>query len=98
GAPAVPPPPGAGSGAPAVPPPPGAAAPAAGGAGGFATMSEDLPRLRKELNTLVSMTAARTGRPHGQIHNEIRARCGGPPTAMCTAEQLRKRISVLRSW
>lgn len=97
-APAVPPPPGAGPGSPTPPPPAGAAAPAAGAAGGFATMSEDLPRLRKELNTLVSMTAARTGRPHGQIHNEIRARCGGPPTAMCTAEQLRTRISVLRSW
>lgn len=60
--------------------------------------SEELPKLRKELNTLVSMTAARTGRPHGQIHNEVRRKCGGPPTALCSAEQLRDRIDYLRRW
>ncbi|MEJ5919709.1 MULTISPECIES: DEAD/DEAH box helicase [unclassified Corynebacterium] len=60
--------------------------------------SEELPKLRKELNTLVSMTAARTGRPHGQIHNEVRRNCGGPPTALCSAEQLRDRIAYLRRW
>ena len=60
--------------------------------------SEVLPKLRKELNTLVSMTAARTGKPHGQVHNEVRRACGGPPTALCTEEQLRDRISYLRNW
>lgn len=78
--------------APVVPPPPGAAP----SSGGFGVVSEDLPRLRKELNTLVSMTSARTGKPHGQIHNYLRTACGGPPTAMCTAEQLQARISQVR--
>ena len=60
--------------------------------------SEELPALRKELNALVNMTAARTGRPQGSIHNEARRNCGGPPTALCTAEQLRDRIAYLRDW
>lgn len=60
--------------------------------------SEELPKLRKELNAIVSITAARTGRPHGSIHNEARRACGGPPTALCTAEQLRDRIAYLRAW
>lgn len=60
--------------------------------------SEVVPKLRKELNTLVSMTAARTGKAHGQIHNEVRRACGGPPTALATEEQLRQRIAYLRSW
>src|SRR5699024_12076166 len=60
--------------------------------------SEAIPKLRKELNTLVSMTAARTGRKHGEIHNEVRRNCGGPPTALCTEQQLRDRIGYLRNW
>ncbi|MDN8623560.1 MULTISPECIES: DEAD/DEAH box helicase [Corynebacterium] len=59
---------------------------------------DDLPRLRKELNALVSISAARTGRPHGQVHNEVRQACGGPQTALCTADQLRSRINYLRKW
>ncbi|MCS4535229.1 DEAD/DEAH box helicase [Corynebacterium sp. HS2168-gen11] len=60
--------------------------------------SVEIPRLRKELNALVAITAQRTGRPHGAIHTEVRARCGGPPTAMCSAEQLQARIDYLRRW
>lgn len=60
--------------------------------------SAEIPRLRKELNALVAITAQRTGRPHGAIHTEVRARCGGPPTAMCSAEQLQARIDYLRRW
>lgn len=60
--------------------------------------SEDLPQLRKELNAVVSITAARTGRPHGAIHNEARRACGGPPTALCSAQELRDRIAYLRAW
>ncbi|MEJ5996897.1 DEAD/DEAH box helicase [Corynebacterium sp. H130] len=59
---------------------------------------EEIPKLRKELNALVSITASRTGRPHGAIHTEARNACGGPPTALCTAEQLRDRIAYLRKW
>ena len=39
-----------------------------------------------------------TGRPHGAIHTEARKACGGPPTALCDAEQLRERIDYLRKW
>ncbi|GAB3941512.1 DEAD/DEAH box helicase [Corynebacterium tapiri] len=60
--------------------------------------SEEIPRLRKELNTIVSVVAGRTGRPHGAVHTEARKACGGPPTALCSAEQLRDRIAYLRSW
>ncbi|MDO5075674.1 DEAD/DEAH box helicase [Corynebacterium sp.] len=60
--------------------------------------SNEIPQLRKELNALVSITSSRTGRPHGAIHNEARRACGGPPTALCTAEQLRDRIAYLRNW
>lgn len=60
--------------------------------------SEELPALRKELNALVSMKSARTGKPHGQIHNDARRNCGGPSTALCTAQQLRDRIAYLRDW
>lgn len=60
--------------------------------------SQEIPQLRKELNALVSITAGRTGRPHGAIHNEARRVCGGPPTALCSAEQLRDRIAYLRRW
>ena len=60
--------------------------------------SEDIPALRQELNTRVSLVASRTGRPHGAIHTEVRKACGGPPTALCSAEQLRERIDYLRDW
>ncbi|WP_026917761.1 DEAD/DEAH box helicase [Gordonia shandongensis] len=59
---------------------------------------EDLRSLRKELNTLVALHHHRTGKPHGQVHNELRERLGGPPTAMATAGQLRERIKALRTW
>ncbi|MBN9643343.1 DEAD/DEAH box helicase [Corynebacterium mendelii] len=60
--------------------------------------SEEIPALRKELNALVSITASRTGKPHSRIHSEARNNCGGPPTPMCTAQQLRDRIAYLRRW
>ena len=60
--------------------------------------SQEIPQLRKELNALVAITSKRTGRPHGAIHTEARQACGGPPTALATAEQLRDRIAYLRRW
>ncbi|MHA2789138.1 DEAD/DEAH box helicase [Corynebacterium sp. S7] len=65
---------------------------------GSGVASDEIPALRKELNTLVSIRAGKTGRPHGSIHTEVRKACGGPPTALCTAEQLRDRIAYLRDW
>ena len=84
-------------------------APKRGGEGGSAGASasagstdtgvvDEIGNLRKELNTVVSITAQRTGRPHGAIHTEARKACGGPPTALCDAEQLRQRIEYLRKW
>ncbi|HWM59337.1 MAG TPA: ATP-dependent helicase, partial [Pseudonocardia sp.] len=62
------------------------------------SVRERLGALRKELNTLVALHHHRTNMPHGKIHNELRTRCGGPPTAMANIEQLEERIATLRSW
>ena len=61
-------------------------------------VSGQLAQLRRELNSLVAMRNHRTGQPHGVIHGDLRRRCGGPPTAMATAEQLTERIAALRAW
>ena len=63
-----------------------------------ASVAERRTALRKELNTLVTMYHHRTGKPHPMIHSELRRSCGGPPTAMATAEQLEHRIATLRTW
>ena len=55
-----------------------------------------LTELRRELNALVAATHHRTGRPHGQIHNQLREICGGPPVAAANAEQLQARIEAVR--
>ncbi|GAA1480579.1 DEAD/DEAH box helicase [Gordonia sinesedis] len=76
------------------------AAPAARpeGPGASRSTGANLHALRRELNGLVAMHHHRTGKPHGMVHNELRSRLGGPPTAMATAEQLRERIQALREW
>ncbi|GEM34611.1 hypothetical protein NN3_56180 [Nocardia neocaledoniensis NBRC 108232] len=58
--------------------------------------SDKLGELRRELNSLVAMHHHRTGKPHGVIHGELRRECGGPPTALATADQLSERIAALR--
>ncbi|WP_142245611.1 DEAD/DEAH box helicase [Mycobacterium sp. IS-836] len=60
------------------------------------TVHGQLRELRSELNTLVSIAHHRTGKPHGWIHNELRRRCGGPPIAAATREQLKARIAAVR--
>jgi superfamily II DNA or RNA helicase len=55
-------------------------------------------RLRRQLNALVAAEHHRTGRPHGQIHAELRRVCGGPPSAQATIEQLEERITTIQSW
>ena len=62
------------------------------------TTHGQLRELRKELNLLVAAFHHRTGKPHGMVHNELRTRLGGPPTAMATADQLTERIKALREW
>ncbi|WP_307817887.1 DEAD/DEAH box helicase [Nocardia acididurans] len=61
-----------------------------------AATSDRLSELRRELNSLVAMHHHRTGKPHGVIHGELRRECGGPPTALATADQLEQRIAALR--
>ncbi|MBV9593526.1 MAG: DEAD/DEAH box helicase family protein [Actinobacteria bacterium] len=51
--------------------------------------------LRREVNRLVSVLAARTDRPHGQVHAQLRARVPGPPSASASAEVLAARRDVL---
>ena len=60
------------------------------------TTHGQLRELRRELNALVSVAHHRTGKPHGWIHNELRRRCGGPPIAAATRDQLKARIDAVR--
>lgn len=57
-----------------------------------------LQELRRELNGLVSAWHHRTDLPHGKVHAELRAACGGPPSAQATAAQLQDRIDTIRRW
>ena len=54
--------------------------------------------LRRELNSLVAMHHHRTGKPHGMVHNELRTKCGGPPVAQASEEQLNARLAMLQRW
>src|SRR5699024_1666931 len=54
--------------------------------------------LRKELSTLVSAWAKKSGTPHGSVHNTLRSRSGGPAVAQASAEQIQERISIVRGW
>lgn len=54
--------------------------------------------LRRQLNALVAAQHHRTGLPHGKIHAELRRRCGGPPSAQATIEQLEQRITTIQEF
>ena len=54
--------------------------------------------LRGELSKSVSAWAARTGTPHGSVHNKLRTVCGGPAVAQASAEQLQARLEKLQDW
>ena len=62
----------------------------------LASTHGQLRELRRELNALVSATHHKSGKPHGWIHNELRRRCGGPPVAAASREQLKERIDAVR--
>ena len=47
--------------------------------------------LRREVNRLVSVLAARTGQPHGQLHAKLRAAVPGPPSSAAPVELLEAR-------
>lgn len=57
-----------------------------------------LKDLRNKLAKNVAAWAARTGKPHGSIHNELRRICGGPAVAQASAEQLQARLDKLQDW
>jgi len=60
------------------------------------TTHGQLRELRRELNALVSALHHRSAKPHGWIHNELRRRCGGPPVAAATRDQLQSRIDAVK--
>jgi superfamily II DNA or RNA helicase len=64
---------------------------------GPTTAGERRVVLRRQLNALVAAHHHRTGLPHGKIHAELRRRCGGPPSAQATIEQLEERIATLQT-
>ncbi|MDT4930933.1 MAG: hypothetical protein QOF92_3800, partial [Pseudonocardiales bacterium] len=47
--------------------------------------------LRREVNRLVGVLAARTGTPHGQIHAQLRRAVPGPASAAASAGVLEQR-------
>jgi len=59
---------------------------------------EELRELRKVLNALVAAWHHRTEQPHAVIHAELRSSCGGPPSAVASAEELQQRIDHIRQW
>ena len=57
-----------------------------------------MKELRAELSRTVSAWSARSGQPHGVIHNRLREVSGGPAVAQASKEQLEKRLETLRGW
>jgi superfamily II DNA or RNA helicase len=47
--------------------------------------------VRREINSLVAQRAARTGKPHAQVHAEIRRAVPGPPSASASLDLLERR-------
>ncbi|SEB91647.1 DEAD/DEAH box helicase [Arthrobacter woluwensis] len=54
--------------------------------------------LRNELAKNVSAWSARTGTPHGMVHNTLREVCGGPAVAQASEEQLKARLAKIQGW
>ncbi|WNV76302.1 DEAD/DEAH box helicase family protein [Geodermatophilus sp. DSM 44513] len=57
----------------------------------------DAAELRREVNRLVARVAARTSRPHGVVHTELRKHVPGPPSASASVDVLRARRERLRT-
>lgn len=57
-----------------------------------------IKELRQQLAKNVSAWSARTGKPHGVIHNELRRACGGPAVAQATQQQLEARLAKIKNW
>ena len=57
----------------------------------------DAAELRREVNRLVARVAAKTSRPHGVVHTELRTAVPGPPSASASVDVLRARRERLRT-
>ncbi|MGO4453264.1 DEAD/DEAH box helicase [Arthrobacter sp. RAF14] len=57
-----------------------------------------LMELRNELAKNVSAWSARTGTPHGVVHNSLREACGGPAVAQASEDQLKARLAKIQGW
>jgi superfamily II DNA or RNA helicase len=53
---------------------------------------------RKELNSLVSAYARKSGAPHAIVHADLRQSCGGPTLDQANAAQVTQRIETIRRW
>jgi len=53
---------------------------------------------RKELNSLVSAYARKSGAPHAVVHADLRQTCGGPALDQANAAQVGQRIETIRRW
>jgi superfamily II DNA or RNA helicase len=53
---------------------------------------------RKELNSLVSAYARKSGARHAVVHADLRQSCGGPTLDQATAAQVAHRIETIRRW
>lgn len=57
-----------------------------------------MKELRKKLSSSVAAWSARSGTPHGVIHNTLREISGGPSVAQATKEQIEQRLETLQGW
>lgn len=57
-----------------------------------------LAATRKELNSLVSAYARKSGQPHAVVHAQLRRECGGPTVDQATHEQVSARVERIRAW
>src|SRR5665811_2302066 len=53
---------------------------------------------RKELNSLVSAYARKSGARHAVVHADLRQSCGGPALDQANAAQVAQRIVTIRRW
>lgn len=53
---------------------------------------------RKKLNSLVSQYARVRSVPHSHVHADLRRRCGGPPLAKASSDEVEERIRMIQDW
>lgn len=61
------------------------------------TSWRDTQEVRKDIHRMVSVLAAKSGKPHGQVHAELRAAVPGPPTSVADYDTLVARHDHLLS-